>query len=307
MESPSNNIDNKKISEMDDYKKQLLETVKKEQRFYLSNWEVVDIDVLNKWLEEMNVFIIKKYNFNTTESNIYKYNTSIDPYCIWLTTSTGRADDTILKFDDWKLKPKCNIYINPDKIDNTLLYKAVFLHELDHHAFFIKKYLESKLYLNNFTSKAEEDKANQDFAKKIKSPWQRFATELMARVDTVNYLMTQWAPWDKIWKYWLWNKCDTSGEIFYTASIIYAKKFFKFQIWLYTLLGKHYWLNNLKAKNQELPDEANKHFETIINWLRTEILKNSTIKKSKELIDKSYEKLQESGWSWEKFYSTRND
>lgn len=306
MESPSNNIDNKKLPEMDDYKKQLLETVKREKRFYLSNWELIDITELNEWLEEMNEFMIKKYNFNTTESIIYKDNTSIDPYCIWLTTSTGSCDDSIIKFDDWKWKPKCYIYINPDKIDNKLLYKTVLFHELDHHAFYVRNYLNCQLYLNKFTSQSDEDKANKNFWKKSHLPWQKFATELMARVDSVNYLMTQWAPWDKIWRYWLWNKCDTSGEIFYTASIIYARKFMKFQIWLYTLLGKYYWLDNLKEKNQQLPDEANKYFETIINWLRNEILNSTTIKNSKNAIDECYKKLQESRWSREKFYSMRN-
>lgn len=305
MEIPSNDSINKNKPKKD-YKEELIETIRQEKRFYLSNWEEISIDLLQKRCDDMSEDLIKKYKFNWVEWNIFRDNTSIDVYCISLPT-TWSAVDSIKRFDNWELKPNCNIYINPDSIDNKLVYKAVFFHELDHHAFYVKKYLNSQLYWKNFTSKAEEEKAIKNFMKEILLPWQRFATELLARTDTVNYLMMQWAPRDKIWRYGLWEECDTSWEAFYTDSIIYAKKFIKFQIWLYVLLGKHFWLDNLKKKNQQLPDEANKHFQTIMDWLRMKIFNSSSIVKSKKIIDKSYKKLQQSKWSRIKFCSIWNN
>lgn len=303
MEAPSNDSINKNKTKKD-YKEELLETIKQEKRFYLSNWEEINIDIMQKWYNDMSEDLIKKYQFNWVEWNIFKDNTWIYAYDTLL-QATWNAANSLKKCDDWQQKPVCNISINPEKIDNKLLYKAVFFHELDHHAFFVKKYLNSQLYWNNFTSKSKEENTVKKFIKGVLLPGQRFATELLARADTVNYLMMRWAPWDKIWRYGLWEECDTTWEAFYTDSIIYAKKFIKFQIWLYVLLGKHFWLDNLKKKNQQLPDEANKHFQTIMDWLRMEIFNSPSIGKSKKIIDKSYKKLQQSKWSRNKFCSLR--
>lgn len=283
---------------------ELINTLKQKKCFFLLNGEKININEISVWFNDACDRLSKKYWFNPLESNILKSNTKMNP-CnteLWL---RWLSSNYIQKCDDWQRKPICKIDLNPNMIHNKQFYIAVLLHELDHHAFVVKKFLNSKLYQCNHSSKYNEQKARQEFNIQMNSPSWSFSTELMARIDTADELMKAWISWDKVWNYWPWNEYETTWEAIYTESILYAKKFLSIQIWLYNLLAKHYWLDGHKQKNQQLPDKANNQFQIVMNRLRDEIFNSPSIEHSKYVIEDSYEKLQGSRWSRNKFCSLR--
>lgn len=285
--------------------RELLNTLTQKKYFFLSNGEKININELFEWFNDACDSLSKKYWFNPIESKIFKNNVTINPCNTGLWWLRWESGSQIQKFSDWQLKPICKIDLNPNIIHDKQFYIAVLIHELDHHAFFVKKFLNSKLYQCNFTSQYNLWAAKQEFNTQMHSSSWKFSTELLARVDTADELMKAWISWDEVWNYWSWNEYETTWEQSYTDSIKYAKKFLSFQIWLYNLLAKHYGLDSSKQINQQLSNNADKQFQTIMNRLRNEIFNSPSIERSKNVIDESYRKLQESGWSWNKFCSLR--
>lgn len=284
---------------------ELLITLKQNKYFFLPNGEKININEIIALFNNVCDRLSEKYWFNQIESQIFKSNVTINPCNTKLWWLRWNSSNQIQKFDDWHRKPICKIDINPNLTHNKLFYIAVLIHELDHHAFVVKKFLNSKLYQCNFTSQYNEQNARQEFNEQSYLSTYKFSTELLARVDTADELMARWISWDEVWNYWPWNEHETTWERSYTNSIIYAKKFLSFQIWLYNLLWNTFGLDSTKPKNNQLPEDANKHFQIIMKRLRDEIIISPSIERSKSVIDKSYEKLLDSWWSRSTFCSLR--
>lgn len=274
----------------------LSENFQEWEYFNLQNWERLEKNEIDEWKSEACNDIIKKYWFSDKQWEIFKERTHIE----YNNTEIGnRRWDSYYKWskitDTWVLRiPDCIISMNPNLIENKKFYKAILIHEIDHWAFRLKRFFNSKLFHTNPSNRDERQVAVNEYNRMINSDAYGFSTELLARVDTSDILASK--NWeysrDEIERYWLWNEHETTGEPFYTPSIIYAKKFLKFQIDLYNKLGKWFKFDNTKPINQQLSNEANKHFQNIMNRLRWEIFNSQSIERCKNVIDRSYEKLQ---------------
>lgn len=280
----------------------LLNSLQKDKSILLQDWEKINILEISEEYQNLCKVIIEKYWFS--EDEIIKFKRSIilhlcesDPKNSILRWSCNKKIRNDLFIPIWE------IYLNTDLIDNRNLYFAVLFHEIDHYAFFFKKFFEKR---NEDISSAEwRQNAINLIEQEDWSEYFRFNTELIARIDTADMLMSKWIPWDKVWEYWPWDEYYTTWEAHYSESILYAKKFLNFQIWLYNLLWDTFGLDGSKPKNKQLIEVADKQFQTIMNRLRNEIFNSPSIERSKNVIDESYRKLQESGWSWDAFCSLR--
>lgn len=279
----------------------VLELLKNKKYIQLPSWEKITIDEINKQIKNACDFIVNKYGFNNVEAKNFKKGIILYPFQSvpghpdyrWISCSK-------IKNNEDSASTICEIYVNPNMVSNSDFYFAVLFHELDHHAFFCKKFNSSQI--NKIPSKEERQNAINLLNQETNSEAYDFSTELIARVDTADELMSRWIPWNKLWAYWPGNEHETSWEAFYRDSILYAKKFLWFQIWLYNLLGKEFWFDATKNRNQQLSNQANIHFQQIMTGLRNYIMESKSIDSCKLLIDNCYEKLISSN-NWRTFYS----
>ena len=270
----------------------------------LSNWESLDITKIKEYYETAYNSIIKKYAFTNFDIEMFKKGfewinfSGVPGHPFWRWSSNNRiVNNNFEAYISWK------IYINPQIINNSDLFFATLYHELDHYAFYLKKFNYNKISV--LQTKEKRQLAINRYVQDNESESCRFATELLARIDTADKLMEKGISRNNVREYWPWDENLTTWESHYSESIVYAKKFLWFQIWLYNILSKHYGLDRSKPINTQLPDKAHKNFDTILNWLRTEIFNSQSIEHSKETINQCCLKLQESRWSREHFCELR--
>lgn len=300
-------------------RRQVDEVLKQEPNFIeIWNWNRLLIsDIRENW-DRAQRAAVDKYNLSPSEKDYFKegltriitnaqtwtkeslwFKLKPDPEHPsrrWSSNVQCYADDN---YSNFYLGAK--IYINPKMIYDKYSFFAVAFHELNHYAYKIKKY---SMKMNEIP-KDQRRRLAMRINEEDKKDYNEFATELLARVDTADELLWQGADNGIINMFGIWNEHETTWDSVYTDSIKYAKKFFNFQKWLYNLLAKHYWLDGHKQKNQQLPDKANNQFQIVMNRLRDEIFNSPSIEHSKYVIDDSYEKLQGSRWSRNKFCSLR--
>ena len=288
----------------------LLRSLNTEHLIQFSDWEKIKVQEISNEIKKLCDKLIEKYWFSPNTGEKFKKSIFLHPFeeVPWHPTYRGiSCSKVICTWDRASLSgllPTCDIYVNPKMVDNRDFYFAVMFHELDHHAFYYKKFLDKNI--NNISSLEWKQNALNLFSyESTRDHNYSFCTELMARIDTADELMSRGISWDRIWKYWPGNEYETTWEDVYWDSIKYAKKFLHFQIWLYNLLWNTFWLDSNRLKKKHLSKTADKQFQTVMNRLRNEIFNSSSIERSKGVIDRSYWKLQESRWSWDIFCSLR--
>ena len=120
------------------------------------NWEKISLKEIKEEFENSCNSIIKKYWFSEEDSIKFKQSIVLHPFwevpghpslrgmscssviCTWDTDSLS------------DLSPHGNIYVNPNLVDNRDFYFAVLFHEIDHHAFYFKKFYEK--HIDSITS-----------------------------------------------------------------------------------------------------------------------------------------------------------
>lgn len=286
----------------------LLNSLNTEKSIQLSNWEKISLEEIMNEIKNQCDILIKKYWFNISDGEKFKKGIDIHPFeevpwypsyrgiCFsWIKTETDSLSD---------LSPVGLIYVNPKMVYNRDFYFAVMFHELDHHAFYFKKFLEKQI--EDIPSVEWRQNALNSFSHlSVHDITYSFCTEIMARIDTADELMSKWISWDNVWEYWPGNEFETTWEVFYKDSILYAKKFLQFQIWLYNLLARDFWLDLNKWKNHQLTQQADIYFQKIMESLRKTVFNSTSIESCKHAIDNLLEKLRNSR-SWREFASAIN-
>lgn len=270
----------------------------------LSNWITLNPREFSEYYKIARNSIIEKYWFS--EADILEFHKGLQWIHLtevpWHPNWRWCSEHKILNWES-NANFTWTIYINPRMINNSDLFFSVLYHELDHYAFYFKKFNDSKI--PNIHAGETRQTAINEFVQNNESQSCRFSTELLARIDTADNLMARWISWDRVREYGPWDENLTTWESHYRESIIYAQKFLKFQIWLYNLLAKSYWINYTKQRNMQLSDKANKNFNTIMNWLRDSIFNSQSIETSKNTIDRCITIIQNSR-SRNQFCNLRN-
>lgn len=287
----------------------LLNLLKTERCVQLLNWEKINIQEIMDEIKNQCDTLIRKYWFSVADGEKFKKSIDIHPFeeVPWYPSYRGISRSKVITWDRNSLSvlsPLCEIYVNPKMVSNRDFYFAVMFHELDHHAFYFKKFLEK--HIENIPSVEWKQNALSLFSHETtQDDTYNFCTELMARIDTADELMSRWISWDKVWEYWPGNECETTWERFYGDSILYAKKFLNFQIWLYNILARDFWLDWNWRKNQQLPQQANAYFQQIMESLRKTVFNSTSIENIKNVINNLLMKLHNSR-SREEFASSIN-
>ena len=267
---------------------QVSETLQQWEYLNLRNGEKIWKNEVKEWAEEACNDIIEKYWFSDNQWNIFKERLSIkynNTKTWWLRWTSYYWWTKITK--DWTLRlPDCIISLNPNLIENKKFYKAILIHEIDHWAFRLKKFFNSKLWHTNPSNRHEREIAANEYNNLLNSATYTFSTELLARVDTSDILASK--NWeysrDEIDRFGIWNEDETTWEPGYTDGIKYAKKIFDFQKRLYNVVWNKFGRDSSKPKNKQLSKEAEEEFEDIMTHLRN-IVFNCCIKSTEKVID----------------------
>ena len=254
----------------------------------LANWKILSKNDIEKYKEKAYQAIVDKYKFDSIEQEAFfkgltpineewkkKFGINFDEvpgHPSWPGICCHKAvrDDTYLAAE---------IYVNPNVIKDPALFLATLIHELDHHAYSVKKFSKRLLNATNRQQKGIE------LGKIIREDEEydnRFSSELLARIDTADILTWCCVTNNLVNLYGIWYQ--TTWEQFYTDSIKYAKKFFDFQKRLYNVVWNKFGRDSSKPKNKQLSKEAEEEFEDIMTHLRN-IVFNCSIKSTKKVID----------------------
>lgn len=276
----------------------LLRSLNTEYPIQFSDWEKIKVQEIMDEIKIQCDILIKKYWFNAADGEKFKKGIDLHPFEVvpWHPSYRGICYSKVIRWDRNSLSvlsPVCKIYVNPMMVSNRDFYFAVMFHELDHHAFYFKKFLEK--HIENIPSVEWKQNALDSFSLETTQDYTySFCTELMARIDTADELMSKWISWNKVWEYWPGNEYETTWEAFYKDSILYAKKFLKFQIWLYNLLSIEFWLESNKRKNQQITQQADTYFQQIMGSLWKTIFNSTSIENIKYVINNLLTKLRNS-------------
>ena len=279
-------------------RRQADEVLKQEPNFIeIWNWNRLLVSDLRENWDRAQRAAVDKYNLSPAEKDYFKEGLTriITNAQTWTKESLWfkLKPDPEHPSRRWSSKVQCyaddnysnfylgaKIYINPKMIYDKYSFFAVAFHELDHYAYKIKKY---SMKMNEIP-KDQRRRLEMRIIEEDKKDYNKFATELLARVDTADELLWQGVDNDIVDRFGIWNENETTWEQLYTDSIKYAKKFFDFQKWLYNLLWNKFGRDSSKPKNKQLSKEAEKEFEDIMTHLRN-IVFNCSIESTKKVID----------------------
>lgn len=125
---------------------QIAEVFGKQTKIELLSGEIVYLNRLKKKFEEFCNDIIKKFGFNEIEGEEFKKSFRLypcktppgNPKCKWISLTHIHPWDT-------RAYTTCDVYINTNIIGDEVSYFSVLYHELNHHAYNYKKFIDSNI------------------------------------------------------------------------------------------------------------------------------------------------------------------